>query len=111
MAVNEICRVLKENGVLKLQIRTFHEYLGNGKIKFYRSVVSENYTIAFYIRRFGFLLIPVIRRLKHTNWGGAGSYYSLNNFKKLLINNKIDIEEISFESKNGILWLTGRKCN
>lgn len=111
LAVNEMCRVLKKNGILKIQIRTFHEYIGNGKIKFYRSVVLENYTWAFYLRKFGFLLIPRIKRLKHTNWGGAGSFYSLKGFKDILIKNQIEIVEISFEPKNGILWLSGRKNN
>lgn len=109
LAVNEMCRVLKKNGILKIQIRTFHEYIGEGKIKFYRSKIFENYTLAFYLRKFNFLLIPRIKGLKHTNWGGAGSFYSLKAFKDILIKNQIEIVEISFESKNGILWLTGRK--
>ena len=111
LSLNEMCRVLKKNGVLKIQLRTFHEYIGKGKIKFYRSKVFENYTLAFYLRKFGFLLVPRIKKLKHTNWGGAGCFYSLNDLIKILSKNNISQEEISFEPENGILWLTGRKTN
>lgn len=109
IAIHEMCRVLKKKGILKIQIRTFHEYIGEGKIKFYRSIVFENYTLAFYLRKLNFFLIPRIKRIKHTNWGGAGSFYSLKAFKNILMKNKIEIVEISFEPKNGFLWLTGRK--
>jgi ubiquinone/menaquinone biosynthesis C-methylase UbiE len=93
-AISEMSRVLKKGGKLKVQIRSTHNYLSSGKRSVYKSTVFENYTLAFYTRNISFLPIPVIRLIKHTNWSGAGCFFSVSGFRDLLQDHNVRVDTI-----------------
>ena len=109
MAVSEMARVLKKAGKLKIQVRTTHEYLSNGKRSAYFSGVFEDYTFAFYLRKLTFLWMPVFRVFRHTNWSGAGCFFSIRQFRLLLMENSIKVDSIEFDVGHNVVWFEGSK--
>lgn len=108
-AITEMARVLKKSGKLKVQVRTTHEHLSIGKRSSYRSTVFENYTLAFYMRKISFFRFPVIRLIKHTNWSGAGCFFSIGGFQLLLKEAGIQVDAIEFDVKHNVVWIEGSK--
>lgn len=110
-SIAEICRVVKPAGLLRIQVRSQHYYLSNFQYKWFRSINFEESSLCFYLRKLGPVYLPVVRKVKHTNWVGACASFSvatlLNEFKK----GGVDIKQIEFDSENKLVWLTGRKLS
>lgn len=108
-AISEISRVLKPEGLIKLQFRTIHNLTSYDKLLNYRSFTFNPFTIGFYIRKMGFLFFPVLKIYKHNNWGGPGSFKSVNGYRKMLDKFSFRIETYELDQKNNMVWITARK--
>lgn len=108
-AVQEICRLTKIGGQVRLQVRSQHEYLSSGKYKSFRAINFEDSSLCFYFRKAGPIYIPMIKYNKHTNWVGACANFSINSLSILLINDGIKINQIEFDNENKLVLLNGIK--
>lgn len=111
LAIIEICRVLKVGGLLKVQVRSQHQYLSQNIYSFFRSINFENGSLCFYLRKTGPLNIPIIRFNKHTNWSGACSNFSVEKLIYLFQRQGIMVNQIEFDQESHLLWIIGVKSN
>jgi ubiquinone/menaquinone biosynthesis C-methylase UbiE len=106
LALDELCRVLKPGGTLKIQLPTIE---GNrfckGRRKFFYSIPFEEKSLVFYWAK-RLKIVPMIRFVKHDHWGGASYYIRLGQVIQQL--KDIEIDLVSY-STAGFVLLRGTK--
>jgi len=97
-AIQEMCRVLKKDGMLKIQIPTIQRnQFSPGERKYIWSISFEESSLVFYwMKRIPFL--PMLRLVAHTNLAGAAFYFELPRTLKILQSAGIQITKVEFHT-------------
>lgn len=109
-SLNELSRILKKRGYIRIQFRAPNTYTGNFKSFGFRMYNFERLSIIYYWRKLLGLIIPVVRLIKHDHWGGAGCYVSEKSISKFLTKRGLKIRTIQFDVEGQqIIWITAQK--
>jgi SAM-dependent methyltransferase len=108
-AIGEICRVTKPGGLVRVQVRSHHAFLSRNVYRWFSALNFEHASICFYLRKIGFIYVPVVRLNKHTNWVGACANHSVGKLLGKFDLNGVAIQQIEFDSANKLVWFTGRR--
>ena len=109
-SLNELSRILKKEGVIRIQFRAPNEYSAQLKASGFKTFNFERRSIIFYWLKILGLPFPVFKIKKHNHWGGAGCYISEKSIIKFLAKKGIRIKTIQFDIEGQqIIWITGQK--
>lgn len=108
-AIQEICRVLKPNGVVKVQCRALGGLSFADRYAGYLAFNMESFSVLAYLRRIGPALLPIVKLNRHTHWTGAGCFHSIRSLIHIFRRHGVKIALIEQDTQNNIAWLTGTK--
>ncbi|MFN0276210.1 MAG: methyltransferase domain-containing protein [Chitinophagales bacterium] len=109
--IQEMIRLLKKDGILKIQFRTVNKRQTNNEIIPVYVGTAENRTLILYLRKISFFYIPIMRIIKHNHWGGAGCYMPEREYKRIFKRNNIQILSFEYKTSNdqALVWITAKK--
>jgi SAM-dependent methyltransferase len=115
LALDEMCRLLKTGGILKIQFRTVDAPYHRNIVKRASILNFETFTLAFGWSRYfsgipgsSNVLLPSISIVRHTNWVGVP--ISIRVLEKHLARHGVRVLGVEEEpSHENMFWLTGRK--
>jgi hypothetical protein len=109
-AIDEMTRLLKKGGKLIFQVRFFHAFNQNKKVRVMKSINFEHYTFLFYLRYFSKIPVPVFRKINHSHWGGAGCFISPHKIINHLAKKRLSLNVVQYDlGTQNLLWLIWEK--
>ncbi len=109
-SLNELIRVLKKGGLIRIQFRAPNKYSSNFTSSGFKTFNFEKQSVIFYWKKLFGLPLPVLRRYEHDHWGGAGCFVSEKSIIKFLEKKELKIKSIQFDIEGQqMIWITGQK--
>lgn len=109
--LNEIIRIIKKDGIVKIQFRTINAIQSNWKIIPVISYNFERKSFYLYLRKFLFFYVPIFRLYKHNHWSGAGCYLPLKKYLKIFRKKSLRILSVEYTNhlNQASVWVTAKK--
>ncbi len=94
-AFSEMIRVTRKGGMLKVQVPVVAPYF-NHRYQFLRRINFEEKSLLIYLKK-NFFNIPIVRLVRHNNWGGAAYYQEFEKLIHFLETRAVHVNQVTFD--------------